>query len=159
MMRHVGDTEITLRRATPADALAVASLFTHTRAACMPYLPKLHTPADDRIWMRHVVFTQYDVWVAVLGGRLAGFLALSDDMLEHLYVHPQFHGRGIGSALLAKACELRPCGFRLWVFQQNAQARRFYESHGLRLVRLTDGAGNEERMPDAEYEWASHKCP
>jgi GNAT superfamily N-acetyltransferase len=154
-MRHVGDTEVTLRRATTADALAVAALFTHTRAACMPYLPKLHTPADDRIWMRHVVFTQCDVWIAELNDRRAGFVAVKDDVIEHLYVHPEFHGRGVGTALLAKARALCPSGFRLWVFQQNAQARRFYEKHGLVLVRTTDGAGNEEREPDAEYAWRS----
>ncbi len=47
----------------------------------------------------------------------------------------------------------RPDGFALWVFQQNDGARRFYERHGLRLVRETDGSGNEERTPDALYEW------
>ena len=46
-----------------------------------------------------------------------------------------------------------PGGFRLWVFQANAGARRFYERHGLRVVRLTDGAANEEKTPDALYEW------
>jgi hypothetical protein len=34
-----------------------------------------------------------------------------------------------------------------------AAARSFYERRGLRLVELTDGAGNEEREPDALYEW------
>ena len=43
--------------------------------------------------------------------------------------------------------------FHLWVFQRNEGARRFYERHGLRLAALTDGAGNEEREPDARYEW------
>jgi hypothetical protein len=32
-------------------------------------------------------------------------------------------------------------------------ARRFYERHGLSVVRLTDGEGNEERAPDALYAW------
>jgi hypothetical protein len=32
-------------------------------------------------------------------------------------------------------------------------ARRFYERHGLRAVRFTDGTGNEEKTPDALYEW------
>ncbi len=47
----------------------------------------------------------------------------------------------------------RPEGFRLWVFQKNEGARRFYERHGFRLVELTDGSRNEEREPDALYEW------
>jgi hypothetical protein len=52
-----------------------------------------------------------------------------------------------------KTKERRPAGFTLWVFQQNERARRFYEARGLTLVKLTDGSGNEERTPDALYEW------
>ena len=52
-----------------------------------------------------------------------------------------------------RAKERRPNGFRLWVFQGNEGARRFYERQGLRLVELTDGSANEEREPDALYEW------
>ena len=32
-------------------------------------------------------------------------------------------------------------------------SRRFYQERGCRLVELTDGAENEEREPDALYEW------
>lgn len=40
------------------------------------------------------------------------------------------------------------------------QARSFYESYGFRLVRTTEGSGNEEREPDALYEWiASRQDP
>jgi len=144
---------MTVRPAMPDDAPPVAALFTHTRDTCMGYLPELHTPAEDRAWMRDVVFKTCDVWVAELDGRLAGFLAMHDDVLAHLYVHPELHNRGVGTSLLGKARELRPSGFRLWVFQQNAQARRLYERHGLQLAQLTDGASNEERTPDAQYVW------
>lgn len=136
------------RPATPEEALPVAELFTHTRRTCMAYLPPLHTADEDRAWMRDVVFEGCDVWVAELDGRLAGFVAVEGEWLAHLYVHPDLHNRGAGTALLDKARELSPRGFWLWVFQQNAQARRFYEKHGLELVRVTDGAGNEERVAD-----------
>jgi hypothetical protein len=33
------------------------------------------------------------------------------------------------------------------------QARGFYEARGMRLVETTDGSGNEEKEPDAVYEW------
>lgn len=144
---------ITLRAATLNDAPALAALFTHARRTCMPYLPALHTADEDQAWMRDVVFKHCEVWLAGLDGLVAGFVAVSGDLLEHLYVHPDFHNRGVGSALLDQARELMPGGFTLWVFQQNAQARRFYERHGLVLLRETDGANNEERTPDAEYAW------
>ena len=60
-------------------------------------------------------------------------------------------GRGIGSALLAVAKRERPQGLRLWAFQTNTGARRFYERHGFVEVRRTDGRDNEERAPDVLY--------
>ncbi len=142
-----------LRQARPGDAPAIADVFLATRRATMAYLPDVHTDEQTRRWIAEVVVLQEEVWVAEARSVLVGFAALSDTLLEHLYVLPEHHSRGIGSALLAKAKELRPNGFRLWVFQRNEQARRFYEARGLRLVERTDGSGNEEREPDALYEW------
>jgi ribosomal protein S18 acetylase RimI-like enzyme len=142
-----------LRRAHPDDSEAVADVFLASRVAAMPYLPDLHTAEETRAWIRDVVLAEHDVRVAEVEGAVAGFLALGGATIEHLYVRPELQGRGIGSALLALAKDLRGDGFRLWVFQRNAGARRFYERHGLRLVELTDGAANEEREPDALYEW------
>lgn len=144
---------ITIRAAHPDDAGPVAELFIRTRAACMAYLPKLHTDDETRGFIRVVVFGRCDVCVAELDGRIAGFFAVHGEWLEHLYVDPAHHNRGIGSALLAHAKQLHPAGLRLWVFQRNAQARRFYERHDVTLVRLTDGRDNEEHEPDAEYAW------
>ena len=73
--------------------------------------------------------------------------------LFHLYVYPELHGQGAGSLLFERVTELAPDGFRLWVFQRNTQAREFYEHRGMRVVELTDGSRNEEREPDALYEW------
>jgi GNAT superfamily N-acetyltransferase len=94
-----------------------------------------------------------EVWVAEGDGRVVGFFALSDNVLFHLYVYPELHGQGAGSLLFERVTELAPDGFRLWVFQRNTQAREFYEHRGMRVVELTDGSRNEEREPDALYEW------
>jgi GNAT superfamily N-acetyltransferase len=69
------------------------------------------------------VLTGYEVVVADVGDRLAGFAALDAEMLAHLYVHPDFQRRGIGDALLARVRKIRPDGFRLWVFQRNTGQR------------------------------------
>lgn len=67
---------------------------------------------------------------------------------------PSVHRAGIGSELLRIALRETEA-LRLWVFQQNAAAIAFYESHGFRLVRMTDGSENEEQVPDALYERAA----
>jgi ribosomal protein S18 acetylase RimI-like enzyme len=42
----------------------------------------------------------------------------------------------------------------LWCFQANTYARRFYERHGFKAIRFTDGHDNEEKTPDVRYRWA-----
>lgn len=141
------------------DWLQVAETFMAARAA-MPYLPNLHTRAETRFFFKTVVET-LEVWVveASLSGerRIAGFAAIHDtedgSWLDHLYIHPAAQNHALGEALLDIVKTQRPQGFSLWTFQQNGGARRFYERHGLVLARLTDGRDNEEKLPDALYEW------
>jgi ribosomal protein S18 acetylase RimI-like enzyme len=121
----------------------------------VPPVPEEHIPliADD-LFSRHE-----DVWLAEEDGLPVGFLAIRRsrtegwEVLEKLYVDPEAQSRGIGTVLLDQAKALRPDGLHLWVFQKNTGAIRFYERHGFRLVKLTDGTGNMEREPDALYAW------
>ena len=147
-----------LRQALPEDADALAQILRAAMRDAMPWLPELHTPDEDRWFIRETVLPEKEVWVAERDGVVTGFTALGTrggvEFMEHIYVAPEHQRRGIGSELMVHAKERRPAGFRLWVFQRNAGARDFYERHGLRLVELTDGSGNEEREPDALYEWS-----
>ncbi|MGO4526035.1 N-acetyltransferase family protein [Microvirga sp. 2MCAF35] len=142
----------TLRRATLSDMPAVARLNRYVRTTCLPYLPDLHTPEEDLAFFRDHVFPTSEVWIARAEERLIGFAGARLDWLDHLYVDPAWHGRGVGQALLSAVRTDRP-ELNLWTFQDNAQARRFYERQGFQLVVTTDGSGNEERMPDAHYRW------
>jgi ribosomal protein S18 acetylase RimI-like enzyme len=91
------------------------------------------------------------MWVAAKDS-LVGFCARRPGWIEHLYVDPGHQGRGLGCAFIAKAME-KHAELRLWVFQKNAAAIRFYEARGFRLAEQTDGSGNEEKEPDALYRW------
>lgn len=139
-----------LRPAKPEDGEAVGEVFLAARAA-MTYLPQVHTDSETRAFFAGLV-AAHETWVAV-DGEVVGFAILGEAELEHLYVHPDHQDRGAGSLLLERAKARRPSGLRLWLFQQNADARRFYERHGFRLVEETDGSANMERVPDALYEW------
>jgi len=138
-----------IRRATPEDAGAVGDVFVRARDR-MTYLPRI--PDEDRPKLGGWIVERHEVWVAE-EGAIAGFAGVSPGWLDHLYVDPGFQDQGIGSALLTHAKSLQPDGLQLWVFQKNEGARRFYERYGFRLAELTEGAGNQEREPDARYEW------
>ena len=113
----------------------------------------LHTEAETRTFIRDVLLRYIEVWIAEESGRVIGFAGIDGDFLRHLWVRPEAQNRGVGAALLARAKERRPEGLRLWVFEKNVGARRFYERHGFTLAELSDGRGNEEHEPDALYVW------
>jgi GNAT superfamily N-acetyltransferase len=139
-----------IRRATPDDATAIGLI--HVRAKdAMAYLPRIPDEARPRLggWF----LDKSEIWVTEEDGAVVGYMGLRGDELSHLYVAPEAQNRGLGAALLDHAKSLRPDRLELWAFQENEGARRFYERHGFRLVRLTDGRDNMERTPDALYEW------
>jgi GNAT superfamily N-acetyltransferase len=144
-----------IRPAREQEIEPLTQLFIRARNE-MDYLPLVREEAAVPIAAR--IREHEEVWVAVENGRLLGFLGIEHStnldapVLEKLYVEPAEQNRGVGSALLDKAKELRPSGLYLWVFQKNP-ALRLYERHGFELVKLTDGADNMEREPDALYRW------
>lgn len=147
-----GSAGFALRTAGADDADAVAAMFSRSYRT-LRFLPELHTEAEDRWFIANVILRECVVTVAERYGRIAGFLARQDAEIRMLYVDPGQFGRGAGGMLLdaAKGCALP--ALELWCFQANARARRFYEAHGFRAIRFTDGADNEERTPDVRYRW------
>ena len=140
-----------LRRATAADADAIAGVLTAARAA-QSWFPRLHTPDDTRRFVREQLLPDNETWVVEEDGRVVAFAALQGDVLGHLFVHPDAQRSGIGTSLLEHTQGLRPDGFSLWTHQAS-EARAFYEARGLVAVESTDGAATMEKLPDVRYEW------
>lgn len=143
-----------LRDGTTEDAPALGRLFLDSRRRAMPYLHNPHSDTEVMKWIEGVVLLETRVIVAALeDGEILGFASIRSESLDHLYVAPSAQGKGTGSRLLAAAKEASPAKLRLKVFQRNAAARTFYERRGFLATELRDGSQNEEREPDAVYEW------
>ena len=148
------NTDLTLRPATGADAPAMADLHVDCREANVGSMPAMvHSRATTHRWMQGRLDGGSVGWVAERDDALLGYLVLTDDWLDDLFLAPGQTGQGIGAALLAIAKAERPGGFLLWVFESNLGARRFYQRHGLVELERTDGSGNEERAPDVRMTW------
>ncbi|QQR41278.1 GNAT family N-acetyltransferase [Devosia rhizoryzae] len=78
-------------------------------------------------------------------------MAETEGWIDHLYLHPDCRGRGIGEALVRQAMS-RQERLQLWCFADNHPARRFYERLGFAIERQTSG-DNEEGLPDILYVW------
>jgi GNAT superfamily N-acetyltransferase len=144
------------RQASPGDGRAVAELWLRSRRASIPAIPPpVHSDAEVRDYFEHVVLPKGETWVLESStGDPVALLVLAAGWIEHLYVDPEWTGRGLGSRLVAQAKRLSPDGLELWTFASNAGARRFYERHEFIAVGSTDG-DNEEGAPDVRYRWVT----
>ncbi|UQA59805.1 GNAT family N-acetyltransferase [Polyangium aurulentum] len=137
----------------PEDAPALAALFLAARRTAMPWLPELHDEDDVRGYMAAHVLAKTTVLVARRNGSVLGFLGLSGNEVQHLYIRPDAQRAGIGGALIAEAKARSPEGLELWVFERNEAGRAFYVRHGFFELYRTDGSHNEEREPDVRLAW------
>ncbi|MGP4023780.1 GNAT family N-acetyltransferase [Actinomadura sp. 3N407] len=153
----MGSEQVVIRRAGDSDAVEMADVWLRSFTTALPTVQLLHDDVEVREWFTRVVVPAHESWVAVTDVRVVGLLVLGRSELEQLYLDPQWRGRGIGDQLMHLAKRQRPDGLRLWTFQVNGPARRFYERHGFVAVEWTDGHRNEENEPDIRYIWGPVK--
>lgn len=140
-----------IRAARSTDAGKIAAILTEGNAA-PPWKPHLHTGAQDVAFCGKLIDRG---WVRIAEneeGRIVGFIARDGEEIDALYVAGPDRGHGIGTVLLNDAKSA--CNhLELWTFQLNTGAQKFYEREGFTEIKRTDGASNQEKLPDVRYAW------
>ena len=152
---------IQLRPAEPNDAERVADILIDSRRTFLPFAPSAHTEEEVREWVRAILLPSGGVTLAVEDRETVGVLAISQTegvtWLDQLYLDPEYIGRGIGTIMLENLLQNIQEPLRLYTFQENQGARRFYERHGFQAIQFTNGEDNEEQCPDVLYELPATK--
>jgi ribosomal protein S18 acetylase RimI-like enzyme len=148
-----------LRKATLADAMTISNIYLASRNKFISFAPLVHSDKSILKWIREILIPAGQMIVAEENGIIVGMMALSKKegmgWIDQLYLSPETVGRGIGTLLVEAAKSMLGSPICLHTFQENVEARRFYEKHGFQIVKLTDGSENEENCPDILYEWRS----
>ena len=138
------------RPATPLDAGRIGAILSGWIDETA-WMPRIHTRAED---VAHAGMMVDRGWVTVAeqNGIVAGFLARDAEDIHALYIDAAQRGQQLGKELL-NAAKAQCDALSLWTFQQNSGAQNFYTRHGFEEVARTDGATNDEGLPDIRYHW------
>jgi GNAT superfamily N-acetyltransferase len=133
-------SDFVVRLARPEDREPCAALY--ARVAPLAYPGQdlvIEASAFDADTEGEVIF------VAERNGVIAAFAAhyAPGNFLHHLYVAPEAHRIGVGSALLRAVEGHAPDGLTLKVPPNNNRARAFYEKHGWTVC----GSGDNGQGP------------
>jgi len=112
-----------------------------------------HPLAEQRAYFLAEVLPRNDVRLAMLDGRLVGFVAASRESVTQLHVRVGFHRQRIGTQMLAWAKEQSSGSLWLYTFARNGIARAFYEHHG--FVATVFGFEPVWQLDDVRYEWTA----
>lgn len=95
-----------------------------------------------------------------------GFMVLSGAKLDHLYVHVDCQGLGLGTTLLNRAKRQSPAGLELFTFQRNRVARSFYSRRGFKEVQRgfasfddNPWATDRDQLADIRFRWEPGAAP
>lgn len=144
---------VTIRPYQPDDLEDTVQLWYQTWHQTFPHLQHPQPYSTWKARFHNDLVVQGSVWIAELENWIVGFVVVTknNQYLDQLFVHTDYHNRGIGSALLNKAKEICPQGLTLCTLQQNMQARAFYERHGFKVSKLSINKINGQ--PNVIYYW------
>ncbi len=114
---------------------------------------KGHFFYEDVTYFRDNILVENTVWVVDdEQDRPVAFMAINNDFIDQIFVHPDHWRQGIGGALIRFARTLSPQHLWLYTLQDNVNARAFYEKNGFVVTKLGISPPPDNE-PDVKYEW------
>ena len=143
-----------IRDYRPQDFDAVTILWRVAREKSLPEIQRLkgHFFYEDQDYFRDHVLQENRVFVVESNDCPVAFMAMRNDFIDHLYVHPDYQNQGLGRLLLDYARQLSPDHIWLYTLQINMRAREFYERNGFTAEKFGVSPPPESE-PDVEYHW------
>ncbi|MBL4785939.1 MAG: GNAT family N-acetyltransferase [Cohaesibacteraceae bacterium] len=117
-----------IRNYQPTDIDCVVSVWRKASELAHPFLTRefLDTEADA---VRNIYPQYAEIRVTLVDNQVVGFIAMLEDEIGGLFLDPQYHGIGLGRAMIKDAVSQRAT-INVEVFEKNAIGRRFYEKCG-----------------------------
>jgi len=140
---------MSIRSYRPDDLERVLEIWYAASIDATPFLTAEFL-TQERHQIRHVWMPQAESWVWESDGTVVGFIALIGHEVGGIFVHPDYQGRGCGTALMDHALALRG-RVGLDVFEENHIGRRFYKRYGFREVGHDVHEGTGHRRLRLEY--------
>jgi ribosomal protein S18 acetylase RimI-like enzyme len=174
----VTEEKITIREATPADALGIAivhiNIWRSTYRGIVPvtFLDNMSYEEGEKRWRSRLSIAQAEGKIAFfvaedVPGHIVGYISGGYNREEDpvytaelyaIYILQEYHGQGIGRRLtrtfVEKMLTMGIDSMLLWVFSVNP-ARKFYEALGGQLLRTSTFEIEGVTIDEVAYGWSN----
>jgi putative acetyltransferase len=130
-----------IRQATPTDFAELAEIFHDASLISHPFIdPEFIVTEKHRLQNEHLPLGE--AYVYAHSGAIQGFISMTRNHINGLFVRADHQRTGIGTKLLRHVKE-RHDNIKLRCFVDNYQAQRFYHAQGFEITE-------EHRHPQLE---------
>ena len=141
---HFGRTTIMIRRLQKVDVDRVMDLWLDTNLKTHDFVPAEYWRSNFEPVQE--MLPQAEVYVYESAGEIQGFVGLSGEYIEGIFVADETQSQGIGKRLLDHMKAIKDT-LRLNVYQKNTRAIRFYQREGF----VIQHEGSDESTGEKEY--------
>ena len=118
---------MSIRQYRPNDLGELMDVWENANRVAHPFLDEAYV-AKVKQDIPALYMPNSDTWVATSKKRVIGFISLMGNEIGALFVSPEYHGRGVGTALTDQARRLHG-NLEVEVFEANSLGRSFYRHY------------------------------
>ncbi len=145
------NNELKIESATESDFPEIVDVWEASVRATHDFLSEVDIQ-DLRPLILNEYLTAVDLYCVRADGKILGFLGLSLDKIEMLFIRPEARGKGIGQRLVRFALDEKRIR-KVDVNEQNPQAVGFYEHLGFATVGRSPFDPQGKPFPILAMEW------
>ena len=142
-----------IRKFENRDLDAVMQIWLHGNLDAHPFIPVSFW--TDHFEMVRDMLPQAERYVHENDDtrQIDGFIGLTENHIEGIFVAKTAHSKGVGKALLEYAKSRKPC-LTLSVYQKNERALAFYQRE--QFVVQSEGIDEDTNEVDIQMRWTWH---
>lgn len=138
-----------IKKLDTKDIKTVVELWYKTSIVAHDFIPEDYWKKNKEA-MALTYLPNSETYLAVEDGKIAGFVAMTENFLSAIFVDNQIQGKGIGKRLLNFVKDKRTM-IQLKVYKKNTKTIEFYKSQGFEIM----SDNKEEETGEYEFlmEW------
>ncbi|WP_303317449.1 GNAT family N-acetyltransferase [Flavivirga abyssicola] len=133
-----------IRKYNEKEIPALIEIWEHASTLAHPFLNNEFTQMVKKA-MTEIYLPNSDTWVYKESEKIVGFISMIENEIGGLFVNPNYHSKGIGTALVNHINQFHK-KLEVEVFNENKIGKPFYEKHGFKTFKTYIQEGKNQKV-------------
>lgn len=138
-----------IRTYQETDIEAILNVWYQASLLAHPFLDAAFLEKEAQ-HIRDIYMPNTQTWIYEKDQKIAGFIAMMGNEVGAIFVHPDFHGQGIGTQLMHYVAQFHAT-LEVEVFEKNVIGRAFYDKYGFKTIKERIHEDTQERLQRMKF--------